>query len=445
MKKNLLLLLLMAGLTVSFFSCSDDDDADAYKTYEVATRLIYPSGSDFEPAADVSVTLTNQVNGDAFEAKTDSKGIATFHIPAGVYNAAVTDTRSSNGVAIIFNGSKSSITVTSSWKSDDQIQVELVASQGGNLIIKELYIGGCLKDDNSGSYYNDKYMILYNNSDVAMELGDVCLGLIDPYNGHATNNDYVNGVLEYEAKGWIPAGSGFWYFPEDVNPVLQPGEQLVIALNNAINNTTVYSNSINYENTSYYTTYDPASFTNTSQYTLPTVIPAEHYLKAFRFSLGNSWVLSQMSPAVFIFIPQGTTLDAFTNDVSTTVDPSASLTRKKVEVEWVVDGIEVFKADATNQKRLTATIDAGYVNHTSSLGYTLYRNVDKEATEAIEGNAGKLVYGYSLGTTEVVNGTTDPSGIDAEASIKNGARIIYKDTNNSSNDFHQRSRASLRN
>ena len=31
--------------------------------------------------------------------------------------------------------------------------------------------------------------------------------------------------------------------------------------------------------------------------------------------------------------------------------------------------------------------------------------------------------------------STDPSGIDAEASIRNGARILYLDTNNSSNDI----------
>ena len=78
---------------------------------------------------------------------------------------------------------------------------------------------------------------------------------------------------------------------------------------------------------------------------------------------------------------------------------------------------------------------------TAKMGYTLYRNVDKEATEAIKENEGKLVYNYSLG----VEGSTDPSGIDAEASIKNGARIIYKDTNNSTVDFHLRSKASLRN
>ncbi|MEE3406725.1 MAG: DUF4876 domain-containing protein, partial [Candidatus Cryptobacteroides sp.] len=78
-------------------------------------------------------------------------------------------------------------------------------------------------------------------------------------------------------------------------------------------------------------------------------------------------------------------------------------------------------------------------------GYSVYRNVDKEATEAIEGNKEKLVYNYAGGTEDPeINGNTDPSGIDAEASIANGAIIIYKDTNNSTSDFHIRKVASIK-
>ena len=77
---------------------------------------------------------------------------------------------------------------------------------------------------------------------------------------------------------------------------------------------------------------------------------------------------------------------------------------------------------------------------TNRHGHTLYRNVDQQATEALEENAGKLVYNYQLG----VDGSTDPSSIDAEASLKNGAHIIYQDTNNSTNDFHERQRCSLK-
>jgi hypothetical protein len=117
---------------------------------------------------------------------------------------------------------------------------------------------------------------------------------------------------------------------------------------------------------------------------------------------------------------------------------------KKVPVSWVVDGIESFLLNNTNnKKRFLPAVDAGYVYHINKEGYSIYRNVDETATKAIAGNDAKLKYQYALGTVSV-GGTTDPSGIDAEASIKNGARIIYKDTNNSTNDTHLRIKPSLR-
>ncbi|MBP5626521.1 MAG: DUF4876 domain-containing protein, partial [Bacteroidales bacterium] len=111
----------------------------------------------------------------------------------------------------------------------------------------------------------------------------------------------------------------------------------------------------------------------------------------------------------------------------------------------VVDAVEVFRASAlaASKVRFSADINTGYVAATNNLGYSVYRNVDKEATEALEENAGKLVYNYAGGTADV-EGSTDPSGIDAEASIAAGAHIIYSDTNDSSKDFHQRKVASLK-
>jgi hypothetical protein len=111
----------------------------------------------------------------------------------------------------------------------------------------------------------------------------------------------------------------------------------------------------------------------------------------------------------------------------------------------VVDAVEVWSTAnvAKSQVRFSSDINIGYVAVTNNKGYTVYRNVDKEATEALPENAGKLVYNYSGGTTDV-EGSTDPSGIDAEASIKQGAHIIYSETNDTSKDFHQRKVASLK-
>jgi hypothetical protein len=196
--------------------------------------------------------------------------------------------------------------------------------------------------------------------------------------------------------------------------------------------------------------YDIGIYTFANYYPPPSeLIPTSHYLKAYHYATGTAWGLSVTSPAFFIFTPEeGPAAFAASADNIHQYNNSSSAanTRKKVPVERIADAIEVFVRGASNNhKRLTQDVDAGYVELTNYQGYTLYRNVDKAFTEAIPENEGKLVYNYAGGTADTEGGTTDPSGIDAEASLKNGARIIYKDTNNSSNDFHQRKRASLKN
>ena len=144
-------------------------------------------------------------------------------------------------------------------------------------------------------------------------------------------------------------------------------------------------------------------------------------------------------------------------------DLSSSL---KIRNETVIDGVDVkscvcsynkttgaLSSDNSKKyvKRFPDDIDKGFVNNLrSDKSFSIYRNVNKEATEALKENEGKIVYDYAFGTENITNGegtasgSTDPSGIDAQASIKNGAHIIYLDTDNSSNDFHQRSQATLK-
>lgn len=444
--KKILYLLLCSTLFLCY-SCSDDDD-DGYKTFSVAVQLSYPEGSGISTSENVIVKLTN-TSGSAYEAKTDINGKATFTVPAGVYEATASDKRSADGYTYIFNGLKSNIAVTDAWTGADIVTVDLTTTKSGQVIIKELYVGGCQKEDGSGVFQMDKYVILYNNSDQTADLTNLSLGMVLPYNAHATNNDYVDGKLFYEAEGWIPAGCGIWYFPN--NLTIESGKQIVIALNGAIDHTSTYSNSINFSNSEYYCTYDVAVYSNTSYYPSPSnAIPTSHYLSAVHYGAGNAWPLSTTSPAFFIFKTEGTTPVAFANNADNTNyhgdKVSAANARKKVPVEWILDGIEVFTTTSDkNVKRLTSTVDVGQTYLLNGYTYSSYRNVDKEATEAIEGNSGKLVYSYNMGTEIDGRASTDPSGIDAEASIKNGARIIYQDTNNSTNDFHQRKQASLRN
>lgn len=311
------------------------------------------------------------------------------------------------------------------------------------IVIKELYNGGCQKDDGSGAFFMDKCIVLYNNCQQQAVVNNLCFGFATPYNSEAPNNKIydANGQLVYENDGFIPAQNGIWYYPGSL--VFEPWSQIVISIQGSIDNTKTYTQSVNYANPEYYCMYDPeGGYNNTIYYPTPSdVIPSSHYLKTVKFGQGNAWPLSVTSPALFIFQPQ----DITPRDFGMSADrlwyaPGEAHDNihacVKVPVDWIIDGIEVFNAAKKddNKKRLTADIDGGYVYLTNKLGHTLYRNVDKEWTEELSENAGKLVYGYAA----------DPSGIDAEASIRKGAHIVYLDNNDSSEDFHERQKCSLR-
>ena len=416
--------ILMLSLLV--YSCTEKDNPQ-YELSKVKIQLVYPEG--YNASEGVEVSLKNTSTGAVFTEKSSAEGAAQFEVPKGIYEASA-EQRVIDAEVYLFNGVNSNVDASA---ENVEAVINLELSKGGSVVIKELYVGGCPKDDGSGYFARDQYAILYNNSSATIDISDFALAMVNPYNSQATNKDYVDGELFYASEGWIPAG----------NVKLESGKQIVIAINGAVDNTITYSQSINFANSEYYCCYDVEDYNNTSYYPTPSeVIPTEHYLKVYSYGLGNAWPLSNSSPAFYIVRPQGTTLKEFVDNPENENMYGSNQVRRKVPVEWVVDGIEVFaKGQSNNQKRLLPAIDAGYVEMTAKMGYTLYRNVDKEATEAIKENEGKLVYNYSLG----VEDSTDPSGIDAEASIKNGARIVYKDTNNSSVDFHQRSKASLRN
>lgn len=437
--KKIVYLLLCTVMILS--SCKKE--SRPYVVQEVTVQLVYPTGSSAKVKEGVDVKMTGKSM--SFDAKTDANGKAVFSVPSDLYDITATDVRSDAGIAYILNGVKSGVAVADNWSAGTVVNLDLTESQSSQIVIKELFVGGTPKDDGSGSFDFDKYVVLYNNSSEVANLGGLCLAMAAPFNSAGVNNYYgTDGKLIYEKDGWIPAVQGFWYFKQNVT--VQPGKQIVIALNNAVDNSLVHSKSINFNKPEYYATYDIQKFTNVTYYPSPVAtIPTSQYLVAEKYATANAWSISVNSPAFFIFNPKETSPAAFAADASKTHVLNVAFTSKMVPVSWVVDAVEVFVLNNTeSKKRLTSGIDAGFVYHTNKMGYSIYRNVDEAATKAVAGNSDKLVNSYNFGTV-AIGGSTDPSKIDAEASIKNGARIIYKDSNNSTNDFHLRSQASLRN
>ena len=431
-----------------FVACTDKTDVDdSVKTYKLTVRLVYPAG--YAPEKDVKVTLRRTGSENADEGRTDATGTVTFTTIAGIHEAAASEIRVMGANIAVLNGVESNIAVTETRSETDTVGIVLVASKSSALLIKEFYVGGCL-DDNGKAFTKDPYLILYNNSDSTLSVSNLSFGSCFPANAHATNNFIDGDALIYASDNWLPAAFGVWSIKGALR--LEPGEQKVVVMYSANDHTTTVSNSVNLANRDYYVAYDPESgFSNILYHPAPSeLIPSSQYLSGIRFPgvTANAWTFSLNSPAFFIFAPEGSLPDFASNpDNRTLHGTGASQVALKVPRGWTLDGVEVFQQGNTDKsnKRLTPDIDAGYTVFTNNKGYTLYRNVNKEATEAIPGNAAKLVGNYSDGTDDIEGGSTDPSGIDAEASIRNGARIIYMDTNNSTADFHQRQKASLKN
>lgn len=439
--RQYILFLLLPLITC----CSSDIFDHPQGNVSLGQVSISLTGIGDDERAGFDISLRNLTTNSQFTAKTQSDGKAEFSLTPGIYEASASAQRSADGFAYIYNGTSGQITVRNGQQT--QVSIDIKRAKTSQLVIKELYNGGCVADDGVTKFQYDKGIVLYNNSPLPASLSNLCFGFASPYNSQSNNKNYTaEGRLSYESEGFIPALNGIWYFPSALE--IAPYSQVVVSVFGAIDNTLTISTSVNYAHEDYYCMYDPESgYNNTSYYPTPSsIIPTSHYLKAVRLGLGNAWALSVLSPALCVFQTKDVTPLEFATNTANHWYDGGQVTQSgiclKVPNEWVVDAIEVFAAGYkdSSMKRLTADIDAGFVWLTNYQGHSLYRNVDQTATEALPENEGKLVYGYALG----VDASTDPSGIDAEASIKQGAHIIYMDTNNATNDFHERQRCSLR-
>ena len=439
--------LLAISFMMILASCSDDDDA-ATALMNVKVKLTLPAGIENVSLKDVPMTFSS---GEMiYNAKTTEAGVAEFTVPAGVYTAAATSTQVIEGNAYYtLNAVKENITVNTAWETEKPVVLEMVASKASQVIIKEIYTGGTTNPETGKTANTDHYITLYNNSPATVSLENLAIGNTGA-NAYAPTTGFVqNGKLTYENEDWIPVTDGTFYFPEALS--IEPYSDVVVVLRSAIDHTQTNKASVDLSHADY-VCYDPQSgYADPICYKAPSSnIPSSHYLKANKWGLMAYWFYSDNTPAFFIYQTDGKNVTDYFADASLNMMPpmvpSPVYMSKKMSRSWILDAVDTYGLDfiGMNYKRMTADLDAGYVFYTLNKGYSIYRNVDKAATEAIPGNKEKLVYNYSLGTQDIENGSTDKSGIDAEASMKNGAKIIYMDTNNSTNDFHLRKECAQR-
>ena len=363
MTRRILSILLLPALLSGIAGCVKSQGGNPYDgtLCAVKVQLQYPEGYETFAREGVNVSFEEVNNGYAYCASTASDGSAHLDLPCGLYTVSVSD-RSDNS---IFNGTLSRLQVS----TDVQTQLSLKYSKAGTLVIKEIYCGGCKKLPEVGNYQVDKYIILHNNDSRTTYLDSLCFGTLCPYNSEANNP--FGGIRDF-----APVIQALWQFGgTGTSFPLAPGEDAVLCIYGAIDHTVQYPLSVNLNRPGYFVTYNNTYFTNTSYHPAPgDNIAADHILDVVvKVGIANAYTLSNSSPTVLIFRPQGTSMREYVKKADSIIQVPGSSVDKVVKVlpEWVMDAVEVFNgASTSNVKRLLPDLDAGsitlsgtYLNH----------------------------------------------------------------------------------
>ncbi len=96
------------------------------------------------------------------------------------------------------------------------------------VIIKEIYNGGCPSDQGDRFFQQDKGFILYNNCPETAVINNLAVGIIDPFNANAVHLSkwHEGKTMLYEKEGFIPALHGIWWFQSAL--VIPPYSQVVV-------------------------------------------------------------------------------------------------------------------------------------------------------------------------------------------------------------------------
>ena len=391
-------LIYILSIVLAAVSCADIRHINPYEEGMHVLTVV----SDLNiTSAEVRVEDMN--TGSRYVSQTGADGTATFTLPNGLYRVTLSGRDGSD----VFNASADKVVISG---RDHTLALTLSISKAGSIVIKELYCGGCKKLPQEGDYQADQYIILHNNDYQVQYLDGICFGTLSPYNSTGANPWISEDGLLPE---FIPLIQAVWQFPGDGDDFpLQPGEDAVVCLRGAIDHAAQYPMSVNLNRPDYFVCYNSTYFNNTAYHPAPgNQISQERYLDVvIKTGKANAYTMSLSSPAVVIFRAEGITIQDYVliPENVTPVPGSAVDNVVKVPYEWVLAAMEVFDGrSASNQKRLAASADAGYVSLSDTyLGHTLMRRVDEEAT--------------------------------AQAGYE-----ILADTNNSLNDFYETEKQSL--
>ncbi|QIA07953.1 DUF4876 domain-containing protein [Draconibacterium halophilum] len=371
-------------------NCKDD----VTPSYITTVKVGYPEGftvADFPE--NVTVTATNTNNTRTTSVTATSDGNAIFELVEGNYNfTASFSVIGTDGEEYIFNGIISNYSLMA--ESDIAMNLILVDNTGG-FIFKEIYYSGSRTPEDK-FYYSDQFHEIYNNSGDTLYADGLCIAVhaqtsTSTLTSWVDDNDELLDRIPLTFHTWIVPGDGTEY------PVF-PGESFVIALDgidhrtdeNGNPNSPVNLGDANWE------TYVESSGKDLDASAVPNLTMIYTTNTAM-----HDWSTSVFGPAEVLFRLPNNDWESYVSDTGnfmTKPGSSSSTEYLMIDREFVIDAVECARVDRDDiYKRLPVELDAGY--------------------------------------TYIEAGTYSSLSVRRKAKMIIGSRVIYKDTNNSSEDF----------
>lgn len=382
-------------------SCTiDDEGVSRYYTLNIDAAM--PEGDENIDISGGVVTATDEQTGQRYTISSVQPSYK-FSLPAGNYNVTVS-LRSNEGASVYAFSASRSISLF----DDFDLSLQLSKSVAGGLIFKEVYYN-MVKPNGKMPYMRDNFYEIYNNSDVTLYLDNCVFGFLEGNQGKVPSAWMENGELmkEYPLGYYTVA----WISQTGKDYPVEPGKSVVIAsqaLNHTAETETMYNpdvagamvSPVDLSHADYEVClidYKPAVALDNPDVPNMTVIFHNGTQNYFNLPYtGNAIILAKL--------PDGVDPIAFaTDEANLKSKPDGTAPSSKylmIPQEYVLDGLNIVNnADKANQRvvRLRAEVDAGILFMQAP-----YKG--KSARRKVE-------------------------------SITPDGRVIFKDTNNSLEDF----------
>lgn len=378
--------LTIAALFFLLGSCLKEPD---YNSYKVNLMVDFGDRFPLEQKAGVKVLLFNQVKAYQVEAVTDQNGRVQFPmVEPGFYSITVSYSYSSEVQTYYYNGLKN---INVFGNISDSIKVN--GSSTSAFVIKEIYYSGCSTPAGK-QYSGDQYLEIFNNTNEIK---------------------YADGIsiLEHESYG---SGENFWKNIRDSIVVkliwtipgngmqvpVEPGKSIIIAqdgMNHRDDPNGNLLSPVNLGNADFEFYVDEEKKRDVD---FPAVPNLEEDLFVFR-AADVTFHISGGSALAIAKLPGKTSSERKANINKSLVSKESATGSNttyyaKVANKYVLDAVEVVQDEARSiYKRFPPELDAGY--------------------------------------TYVASGSRSGKCIRRKVKEIASARVIYQDTNNSTDDF----------